>query len=121
MFGDIKSFYDEIFIKVENLEKNFEFYLKTNPLIEIPNRFKLNENNKSKNNISISIGNNLFIDYSTNKIQSNISFQTNKRQIFSEENSKQNLTSNVLSSSIQAGLILLLNFYWTSIFFIEFF
>ncbi|CAF4450984.1 unnamed protein product, partial [Rotaria magnacalcarata] len=72
MFGDITSFYKEIFLKIDNLEKSFENYLKTNELIEIPNRMKPNENQKTTNNISINIGQNIFIDYSSNKIQSNL-------------------------------------------------
>ncbi|CAF4442172.1 unnamed protein product, partial [Rotaria magnacalcarata] len=103
MFGDITSFYKEIFLKIDNLEKSFENYLKTNELIEIPNRMKPNENQKTTNNISINIGQNIFIDYSSNKIQSNLFSSNNLKANSYQTNSQNKSTSNVLSSSIQAG------------------
>ncbi|CAF1584804.1 unnamed protein product [Rotaria magnacalcarata] len=103
MFGDITSFYKEIFLKIDNLEKSFENYLKTIELIEISNRMKPNENQKTTNNISINIGQNIFIDYSSNKIQSNLFSSNNLKANSYQTNSQNKSTSNVLSSSIQAG------------------
>ncbi|CAF4242284.1 unnamed protein product, partial [Rotaria magnacalcarata] len=102
MFGDITSFYKEIFLKIDNLEKSFENYLKTIELIEISNRMKPNENQKTTNNISINIGQNIFIDYSSNKIQSNLFSSNNLKANSYQTNSQNKSTSNVLSSSIQA-------------------
>ncbi|CAF1239723.1 unnamed protein product [Rotaria sordida] len=61
------------------------------------------ENNKSEY-LNINISSNIFINYSSNKIQSNLSYpqSTNKTNYFIKDK-QTNSTSNVLSSSIQAG------------------
>ncbi|CAF1071702.1 unnamed protein product [Rotaria sordida] len=103
IIGDITSFYKEIFLNIPNLEKNLENNLNENQLIDLPYRNKTFENNKSEY-LNINISSNIFINYSSNKIQSNLSYpqSTNKTNYFIKDK-QTNSTSNVLSSSIQAG------------------
>jgi hypothetical protein len=103
MFGDVASFYKEIFLKIPNLEKNFEIYLNENQLIDIPIRTKQISNNNQQQ-ISINLGQNIFIEYSSNKIKSNLfSYSNNQTNSILNDN-KINNSTNILSSSIQAGL-----------------
>jgi hypothetical protein len=99
LFGDIDTFYKEIFLKIPNIEQNIlNHFNKIEQLIEIPIR------NKSSNNqnVSIYIGQNIFVDYSSNQIKSNLSL-TNQLNHFNSNNTKNNNSNNILSSSIQAG------------------
>lgn len=102
IFGDIRSFYEEIFFKIPNIEKILENYIKTNELIDVP---KTNKNNKNNSNISIHVGQNIFIDYSsTNQIKSNSFSSSNFQTNFNSKDNQNSSSSNILSSSIQAGL-----------------
>ncbi|CAF1179350.1 unnamed protein product [Adineta steineri] len=97
LIGDITSFYQEIFLKIPNLDCFFS----TNQLIDLPQRRKRNENQNE--HISINIGININVDYSSNLIKTNSFSSTNQQIKLNSNNSNQNSSPNVLSSSIQAG------------------
>ncbi|CAF1446152.1 unnamed protein product [Rotaria sordida] len=102
IIGDISSFYKEIFLNIPFLEKNLENNLKENQLIDLPYRNKTFENIKS-GHVNVNISSNTFINYSSNKIQSNIySSSSNNQTNYLTRDIQTNPTSNVLSSLIQA-------------------
>jgi hypothetical protein len=98
MFGDIASFYIEIFLKIPNIEINLSY----DKLVDVPIRSKVVVNNGE--HISINIGQNIFVDYSSNKIQSNLFLNSNQQTNSNSNNNQTNSSTNILSSSIQAGL-----------------
>ncbi|CAF5146245.1 unnamed protein product, partial [Rotaria sp. Silwood1] len=102
IIGDITSFYKEIYLNIENLEINIENYFKTNQLIDLPYRNKTFEN-VERGHFNINIYDNIFINYSSNKIQSNLYSYSNNQSHYLTTDIRTNQTSNVLSSSIQAG------------------
>jgi hypothetical protein len=97
LIGDIATFYKQIFLKVPNLD---EFLLKTE-LIDLPIRTKTNQNQNE--HLSIHIGQNIFVDYSSNQIKSNLFSSTNSNSKLISTDSKTKNSANSLSSSIQAG------------------
>ena len=103
VIGDITSFYKEIFLKIPNLEADIKSYMETCQLIDVPIRTKSSEN--SNRYVSINLGQNIFLDYSSNKIQSNLFSQSNHQTKSLSTDNQTNSSSNVLSSSIQAGFV----------------
>ena len=100
IFGDIKSFYEEIFLKIDSIEEKISNYFESNSLIQFPNQFHLNEN--QANHLSIHCGKNLFIDYSSKQIAKNLfdNADTNENQ---RQTNQSNSSNNILSSSIQVS------------------
>jgi hypothetical protein len=96
--GDITTFYKQIFLTIE---KEIEFYLKTNQFVDLPIRNK-NVSNQNEH-VCINIGQNIFVDYSSPSIKSNLFSLSNPQTKNISTNNKNNSSNNVLSSSIQAG------------------
>ena len=97
IFGDIASFYSEVFLKIENLDENVKKHFEENAMIHLPSIEKYSINS------SIHCGENLFINYSSNELNK-YSFNKSNNQTNSSNQSDQiNSTNNILSSSIQAG------------------
>lgn len=100
MFGDIKSFYDEIFLNIKDLEKDFQLFIEQNKFIDFPIKTKLNNQH-----ISIHCGDHISIDYSKQNIYKNLFSSSNiDNNHLSNNQIKTNSSTNILSSSIQAGL-----------------
>lgn len=98
IFGDIASFYSEVFLNIENLDENVKKHFEENSMIQLPSL------DKYSNNSAIHCGQNLFIHYSANQLN-NYSFnKSNNQSNDSNQSQQNNSTNNILSSSIQAGL-----------------
>lgn len=101
MFGDIKTFYDEIFLNIKDLEKDFQLFIEQNKFIDFPIKTKLNNQH-----ISIHCGDHISIDYSKQNIYKNLfssSSNIDNNHLLNNQ-IKTNSSTNILSSSIQAGL-----------------
>jgi hypothetical protein len=79
-----------------------------NCLIELPIRRKTNQNQNE--HVSIHIGQNIFVDYSSNQIKSNLFSTNNSNSTSNSIDSKTTNSSNILSSSIQAGHIIITDY-----------
>ena len=110
IFGDIASFYSEVFLKIENLQAKVEKYFEENSLIDLPMMKKSSFN--SSEHFPLHCGENLFLKYSTNQFnQFSFNSDNQNNDQFSQIKSN-NSTNNVLSSSIQAGLFFSICFYF---------
>ena len=94
-FGDVHTFYEQIFLKQKHLQHFFQLSKARLPFPRPPSSFSSSDQRK----IKLKISSDHSIDYSSTQLQPDLSSHSQPFNPFTSQSSQQN----ILSSSIQAG------------------